>query len=177
MRLLRRGARGVTLIELVVVVIAVGILAGAALERLLPLIGRAQRVAFLQVRSELQSALFLQAAEHVVRGESARIAELADANPMTLLLQPPANYLGAIAWSDPDEIPAHSWYYDTQRSRLVYRVGKHTRFKPLEGPANRIELLVRFVYDDRNDDGAYQAAGDSFAGLRLESAFRYEWPD
>jgi prepilin-type N-terminal cleavage/methylation domain-containing protein len=172
-----RAARGFTLIELVVVVIAIGILAGVALERVLPLIGRAERVAFLQVQNELQSALFLTAAEYLTRGESERIGELVDANPMDLMLVPPANYLGSLQWPIHDEQPGRSWYYDARQRRLVYRVGKYARFEAVEGPANRIELVVHFVYSDRDGDGAYQAGSDAFGGLRLEPASRYEWPD
>lgn len=172
-----RDARGFTLIELVVVVIAVGILAGVALDRLLPLIGRAERVAFLQVQNELQSALLLAAAERLTSGESDRLGELANVNPMSLLLAPPANYVGAIASPAHDELPGRSWYYDMREQRLVYRVGKHTHFKPLSGPANRIELEVRLVYRDTDSDGVYRGGPDVFEGLRLEPAFRYEWPD
>jgi prepilin-type N-terminal cleavage/methylation domain-containing protein len=172
-----RDARGFTLIELVVVVIAVGILAGVALDRLLPLIGRAERAAFTQVQNELQSALFLAAAERLTSGQSYRIAELASVNPMSLLLKTPENYIGAIAAPNHDELPGRTWYYDEREQRLIYRVGRHTRFNALNGPLNRIELGVRFVYDDRDGDGVYRAGPDLFAGLRLEPAFRYEWPD
>ena len=94
---LARYSRGFSLLELVVVVIAVAILMGVALDRLLPLIGRAQRAAFLDVQRTLQSSLLIAAAERIVSGEAATIPELAAANPMALLLSPPANYVGALA--------------------------------------------------------------------------------
>ncbi len=94
---LARYSRGFSLLELVVVVIAVAILTGVALDRLLPLVGRAQRAAFLDVQRTLQSSLLIAAAERIVSGEAATIPELAAANPMTLLLSPPANYVGALA--------------------------------------------------------------------------------
>ena len=50
---------GFTLIELLVVVVAIGILAGFALDRLYPLIGRAERVAFMRIQAQLLSALLL----------------------------------------------------------------------------------------------------------------------
>jgi prepilin-type N-terminal cleavage/methylation domain-containing protein len=169
-------ARGFTLLELVVVVVAIAILTGFALDRLLPLVGRAQHVAFKQVQNELQTALLLAAAERITRGESQSLPELARANPMSLLLKPPANYLGELAHPEGDGTPGHSWFYDTQNGRLVYRVGRHTRFEPLTGPPDRVELTVSFLYGDRDGDGVFRS-GDDFHGLRLDSVHAYRWPD
>lgn len=173
----RESARGFTLIELMVVVIAVGIMAGFALDRLLPLVGRAQRVAFLQVEAQLKSALLLEAADRITHGESATLPELARVNPMSLLLDPPSNYIGALALPEPDRIPGHTWYYDKRDGRLVYRVGRFTRFKPLNGPDNRVEFRVDFVFRDRNGDGKFEASRDEFDGLRLVSLHAFDWPD
>jgi general secretion pathway protein G len=172
-----RRQAGFSLLELVVVVCAVAILAGFALDRLLPLVGRAQRVAYLQVRSDLTSALLLEAADRITRGESATLPELAATNPMTLLLTPPANYVGSLERTDEGAIPRASWYYDERLGRLGYRVGRYTRFAPGTGPADLIELEVAFVYQDRDGDGVFDAAGDRFDGLRLKPVHEYDWPD
>lgn len=174
---LRRRALGFSLLELVVVVIAVAILMSVALDRLLPLVGRAQRAAFLQVQRELQSALMLEAAERITRGESATLPELAAANPMTLLLSPPDNYVGALTEPRPEDVPPASWYFDGASKTLAYRVGKHTRFVAKDGPERLIELRVAFVFDDRDADGVYDAARDDLGGLRLEPVHAYDWPD
>jgi prepilin-type N-terminal cleavage/methylation domain-containing protein len=172
-----RDSRGFSLLELMVVVIAVAILAGLALDRVLPLVGRAQRAAFLSVQRELQSSLLLAAAERITRGETAALPELAADNPMGLLLQPPANYLGEVKTSNEAEIPRASWYFDEQTARLSYRVGRYTRFEARNGPKDRIELRVAFVYEDRDADGVFDATGDRFDGLRLEPVHAYDWPD
>jgi prepilin-type N-terminal cleavage/methylation domain-containing protein len=170
------AARGFTFLEFVVVIIVIAILAGFALDRLLPLIGRAERASFLQVRTELQSALMLEAADRITRGESATLPEIVAINPMTMLLDPPANYRGTVQ-AAVRELERASWYYDEGRERLVYRVGTHTRFDPLDGPADRIELRVAFVYRDGNGDDVYSPSADRFDGLRLESVHGYSWPD
>jgi prepilin-type N-terminal cleavage/methylation domain-containing protein len=172
-----RHCRGFSLLELVVVVSAVAILAGAALDRLLPLIGRAQRAAFLDVQRELQSSLMLAAAERITSGDLGSIPELATANPMSLLLQAPPNYLGEVGAAQQPDVPRASWYYDEQTRRLAYRLGRHTRFTAQDGPADRIELRVALAYEDRDGDGVFDATGDRFGGLRLEPVHPYAWPD
>jgi prepilin-type N-terminal cleavage/methylation domain-containing protein len=168
---------GFSLIELVVVVVAVGIMAGLALERVLPLIGRAERVAFLHTRSQLHSALLLEAAGRLTRGEAHTLAELAGGNPMALLLNPPGNYVGAFTRPDVDALPRAAWYFDDFEHRLVYRPGRQAKFEALDGPSDRIELVVRFVYSDRDGDGAFHPSRDRFDGFRLEPVYAYSWPE
>jgi prepilin-type N-terminal cleavage/methylation domain-containing protein len=172
-----RRMRGFSLLEFVVVIVAIAILAGLLLDRVLPLIGQAERVAFLQTKQQLQSALLLEAAERVARGESRTIVSLAGTNPMNLLLEPPGNYVGERRSAGTGDLPRRSWYFDTERHRLVYLPGREARFDPLDGPAGRIELAVRFVYRDRDADGEYDASVDHFDGLSLEPVHPFSWPD
>ena len=172
----RVGARGFSLFEFVVVIVIVAVLAGFVLARMLPLIGRAERAAYLQTLQQVQSALLLEAAERVVRGESATLAALSGSNPMELLLKPPGNYLGVYPdLSEP--IRGRSWYFDRNAGVLIYRPGSGARFEALEGPRDRIELHVNFIYRDRDSDGQFDAAVDHFDGLRLDSTYAYAWPD
>lgn len=172
-----RARRGFSLLELGVVVIAAAILTGVVLDRVLPLIGRAQRAAFLDVQRDLRSSLRLAAAERIAAGESGRVFELASLNPMSLLTVPPGNYLGVLTAPEQAAAPPATWYFDEQTGRLGYRVGRYSRFAAQGGPEDRIELQVAFLYDDRNADGVFDAAGDDFQGLTLEPIHAYEWPD
>jgi len=166
--------RGFSQFELVVVVVLVSVMAGFLLVRVLPLIGQAERVAFMQTKQQIQSALLLEAAERIARGESASLAALAGTNPMDLLLEPPGNYLGARQPGD-RSLPRRSWYFDADENLLVYRPGRQSRFDPLDGPADRIEMQVNFVYRDRDSDGAFNASVDHFDGLRFASVHPYVW--
>lgn len=168
---------GFSLLEMLVVVIAIGIVAGFAFERLLPLAGKAERVAFLQVRAELQSALLLETAARIARGESRSLAALSAVNPMELLLRTPANYVGVVDEAQADQVPARHWYFDAASGRLVYRVGRYARFDGLNGPADRIELSARLVYADRNGDGIFEARTDDFHGMRLDAIHAFAWPE
>lgn len=171
------NARGFSLIELVVVVIIVGVLSGFVLDRLLPLIGRAERAAFLQVQSQLRSALLLEAAERITKGESAMLPGLGGVNPMSLLLAVPGNYVGSLERPEHERLPRASWYYDESTGRLVYRVGKHTRFSASDGPNDRVELVVAFVFEDADGDDVFDPSVDEFDGLRLASVNAFDWPD
>lgn len=170
-------ARGFTLVELVIVIVIIGVLAGFLLDRVLPLVGQAERVAFQQVRARIQSALLLEAAERIARGESSSLGELAGANPMSLLLQPPGNYLGALSRPQIGDLPRAAWYFDDREGRLVYRPGRQARVDTLEGPTDRIQLAVSFAYRDRDGDGRFQASIDHFDGLRLDPVYQFRWLD
>jgi prepilin-type N-terminal cleavage/methylation domain-containing protein len=169
--------RGFTLVELAVAVVIVAIVAGYLLDRTLALIGRAERTAFMQVSSQLRSALLLEAAEKLTRGEAAALADLAGTNPMSLLLAAPANYRGATSRLPATPGGHASWYYDVQHGRLVYFVGSRSKFRAISGPSDRIELVVDFIYTDRNASGAYEPSSDEFDGLRLASVYPYDWPE
>jgi hypothetical protein len=169
--------RGVSLFEFVVVIVAIGILTGLLLDRVLPLIGQAERVAFLQTRQQLQSALLLEAAERVARGESRSLATLAGSNPIELLLQPPANYVGTVIGTDGESLPRRSWLFDEDQHLLIYVPGRQAKFAALEGPSDRIQLMVSFLYRDRDANGAFDASVDHFDGLRLETVHPYSWPN
>lgn len=170
-------ARGFTLLELVIVIVIIGVLAGFLLDRVLPLVGQAERVAFQQVRSQVQSALLLEAAERIARGESSTLSELAGANPMSLLLLPPGNYIGERSRPTLTDVPRAAWYFDSRDGRLVYRPGRQANIETSEGPNDRIELAVSFVFRDRNGDGRFQPSADHFDGLRLAPVYPFRWLD
>ena len=93
---------------------------------------------------------------------SATLPELAAANPMALLLKPPANYVGELgAPATQPSVPP--------RDLVLRRAGRPARLsrRPLHalrarrtGPQDRIELRVAFVFEDRDGDGVFDAAGD-----------------
>jgi len=173
----RAYARGFSLLEMVVVVVAIGILAGLALERLVPLIGQAERVAFIRVRGQLQNALMLETAQRLVRGESRLVPRMAGSNPMDYVLQAPANYLGSYENPAHEEMPTSHWYFDEGRGHLVYRVGSRAKFEADVGPRDRAEFRVQLAYRDGNGNGSYEASADIFDGVWLKSVYPYRWSE
>lgn len=167
--------RGFSLVELAVVVVCIGILSGILLDRALPLIGLAERTAFEQVRGQLSSALLLEAAERIARGESATLAAYEGANPMELLLKPPSNYLGTVADPAHQTMPRRSWYFDPSTGALFYRAGRGARIAIADRPAELLALRTRFAFRDRDGDRRFDPSRDAFDGLALEPVESYVW--
>ncbi|MDZ7642978.1 MAG: prepilin-type N-terminal cleavage/methylation domain-containing protein [Woeseiaceae bacterium] len=168
------GARGFTLLELVVVIVIVGVLLVVAINRLLPYIDAAERVAVLSLESQLKSTLVMAAAKRIARGQSASIVELERSNPMALLLEPPDNYIGERR-ADPAELPARRWYFNPATRRLVYRIGEphspELRGRNWENP----QFEVRVSYRDRDADGVFNAGKDELYGVRLLRMAGADW--
>lgn len=155
---------GFSLFEFGLVVIVVTALSGVLLLRVSPLIGQAERIAFSQTRQRLQNALLLEAAERIARGESSTVSKLQGTNPIDLLPDPPANYLGTLTELGGGRMSDRSWYYDDGQGILVYRPGP----RALAGASDRIEFRVAFVYEDRDRDGRFSASIDGFDSLGLQ---------
>lgn len=168
-----KSAQGLTLIEVLVVLILVGILAGFALQRLLPLIGKAEAVSFATVVNQLENALLLETAKRIAGGKGASVTALADTNPMQLMLRPPDNYVGELHTAGGDSVPNRSWHYDLSRDTLVYRIGDPERFRQGEQGLARIEFRVSVAFNDRDGDHQYHPQFDDFGGIRLQSQEAY----
>jgi len=169
----RESARGLTLIEVLVVLILVGILAGFALQRLLPLIGKAEAVSFATVVNQLENALLLETAKRIAGGKGASVTALADTNPMQLMLRPPDNYIGELRIPVAESLPKRSWHYDPSRDRLVYRVGAPERFRQGNQELALIEFRVSVAFNDRDGDRQYRPQYDDFGGIRLQPQAPY----
>ena len=157
------------------VVCCCGILGGLMLQRVVPLLARAEQTAYERLTSELASALLLEAAERVVRGESETLRELDGSNPIELLLDPPGNYIGVPHGGALARLPRRVWYFDGNDGALVYRPGRGVKVTTPEGAASDLRLSVRFIYADRNANGRFDPSVDRFDGLRLEPHADYRW--
>jgi prepilin-type N-terminal cleavage/methylation domain-containing protein len=169
-----RAHTGFTLLELVVVVVIIGILLVYAINRLLPYLDEAERVSVLSMESQLKNTLVMEAAQRIVRGESATISELEQVNPMSLLLQAPDNYVGEHR-ADPAAVPERRWYFDPQRKRLVYRIGEPYTPAARNRHWNNPEFEVRVIFQDRDADGVFNPGKDELYGVRLLRMAGSDW--
>ena len=165
--------RGFSLLELVVVIVIIGVLLVFAINRLLPYLDEAERVAVLTVETQLKNTLVMEAAQRIVRGQSSTIAELEQANPMSLLLEAPDNYVGEHRRAE--MLPERRWYFDPERRRLVYKLGEPYSPAMRERPWQDPEFEVRVIFQDRDADGVFDATKDELFGVRLLRVAGADW--
>jgi len=170
-----RDSAGFSLLELVVVIALISTLVAVAITRLLPYIDEAERVAVLRVEGQLRSSLVMEAAQRIVRGQSASLSELEGTNPVKFLLDPPKNYVGERLRRDIEEAPKRRWYFEQDGHRLVYRLGKPfglpVHDESVEDPA----FEVRVAFADTNGNGIFEAQREELYGVRLQRVAGSKW--
>ena len=166
---------GFSLLEMVTVIAIISILVAVALDRLLPYIDEAERISVIRLEGQLRSTLMMEAAERIVRGQSATLTELNGSNPVHFLLEPPKNYVGELDSPPAADTAARHWYFDTASQRLTYRLGEpFARDRSVEGiddPA----FSVRVAFADADGDGRFQPGTDELYGVRLERVAGTAW--
>jgi prepilin-type N-terminal cleavage/methylation domain-containing protein len=172
-----RNQRGFSLLELVIVIAIIVLLLVIAVDKLLPLRVDAERTAMENVLGALKSALNIEVAAHIARGQIPLLVSLQDSNPMNRLSEQPKNYAGEFDAPDPAVIEGGQWYFDRHDHTLVYRVSNVESFQtPLSGPA-RARFAVRLDYDDMNGNSSFDMGVDAIRGVRLEALETYSWID
>ncbi len=166
---------GFSLLELVTVIAIISILVAVALDRLLPYMDEAERVAVIRLEGQLRSTLMMEAAERIVRGQSATLTQLNDRNPVNFLLEPPKNYLGELAAPPAESAPVRHWYFDTGSRRLTYRLGEPYATGRDGGMPENPAFSVRVAFADANGDGQFQPGIDELYGVRLARVAGTEW--
>ena len=163
------------LAELAVIAVLVLTLVGVVIQKVWETRAAAERVAVLQTVGALRSALGIAIASRTAQGGLKGLAGLHQSNPIDLLEEPPAGYLGEKDDPDPAAIGGYHWYFDRGERVLVYRVANADRFEGgPPGPA-RIRLQLRASFTDRNGNGRYDPASETVGGLRLVVLDDYEW--
>ncbi len=115
----------------------------------------------------------MEAAQYVARGEFEQIRGMVGMNPMRLMMDTPANYVGERETAD--DVPRAHWVFATETGRLVYRpdlprteaLSGIERFSP--------EFAVQLAYEDVDGDGRYTARDGQFYGVRLARVKGVGW--
>ncbi len=167
-----RGRRcagpGFTLIELIIVVCIVALCAALLLDRLRFYQEAAEKAVMEYTVATLKSALQLQVAALLVRGEEKKIGALARANPVDWLMEPPTGYRGEFRAPQP-AVPPGSWYFDATRSELVYVPNIDAHLERLADGSKRLRFRVRLSFEDPDSEGR------RFAAMGVEPVTPYTW--
>lgn len=161
---------GFSLFEMVVTILLIGVLVSAAIDRLLQIQIDAEKHSVMRVIGILESAVYLQVAEMVVKEGLNSLQTLENANPMDYLQKLPSNYVGVKEGGEIGRVPFSSWYFDPTDDVLVYKVRNTKYFESdIEGEP-RIKLKLSLVYS--ND---IKRRDSSIQGMKLESLHEYHW--
>lgn len=169
------GTAGFTLFELTVVIVIIAILLAVAINRLLPYIDEAERIAVLTTESQIRSGLVMAAAKRITNGRAASIVDFEGANPIALMLEPPGNYAGEFDHAAAARVPRRSWYFDTSSRHLVYRPGRPMALPDRAEPVESPEFEVRVAYADNDGDGTFEPFRDELHGIRLRRMAGFDW--
>ena len=171
----RRGQAGLSIFEVTLVVILVGILMVIAMEKILRLDVDAERVAMQRMIGQLQSALVIEFADRVVHEGLAATRDMEGINPMSVLAGVPAKYVGEFDEPIPPGVAGGEWYFDTGNRTLVYMVRNVEYFEGhLHNPA-RARFQVRLAFEDRNGNGRYDPGLEGIGGVIIEPVEPYHW--
>lgn len=169
-----RLQQGFTLLELVVVIIIISTLIYVALSRLIKLEVQAERASMQMVIGNINSAIAMVISKHIADDDIPGLRRYIDSNPMDLLAQAPASYLGSFAGPPARLDQGVHWYFDRTDHALVYVTG-NPRYFQSDGPNKSVtKLKIVPVYDDNNHNGRFDA-GDRLAGLKLTPTAAYHW--
>jgi len=168
MRAAWAAQRGLSIFEVTLVVILVGILMVIAMERILRLDVQAERVYLERTVGILQSALLIEFADRVVHDGLAATRTLEAINPVVVLARPPATYVGEFAQPVPPGVAGGEWYFDTGSRSLVYLVRNGGQFETVLDEPKRARFQVRLVQGQR-------AGTPRIEGVVIEPVEPYAW--
>jgi len=167
--------RRVDYLELLVAVAVVAIGVATARYLSLQVAVTEERQAMEAVVMNLENALARVTADYLQDGNAAGLLRWDRANPMELLTIKPDNYAGRFSDRD-NKPPKGNWYYDKNERQLVYSVVHRNHFQGLvEGRHVLARYQLRFLYNDHNGNGRFEAATEEAIGLRLQPEQDYRW--
>ncbi len=163
--------KGFTLFELIIVIIIVSILGVVLLDRFWRYQEQAEKVAMEQLVGTLKSALNIQVAGLLAKGQVESLPQLSKENPINWLTEKPSNYLGEYFAPTAAQIQAGSWYFDLKDRELVYLPRRTEHFTAKQEARKWIRYKLDLVYNPERAPGEAPEVG----GIVLRLTTPYTW--
>lgn len=139
----RRTQRGAGKFEFAVTVAILAILLTVLLQRISYYQAEAERVAVLQVVSNVRASLDSKVAQRNLPGRSINMAALAEQNPLDWLNDKPANYAGELFAPSDEEVGAGRWCFDRRDKTLIYLLNNGNSF--VDAHSKRLKYKVKLT--------------------------------
>lgn len=160
--ILDRGRQvGFTLFELMGIIFIASVLSLVLYDRFLGYQALAEKTVMEMTVINMRSGLRLRVAELMMEGSVDKIGSLVHENPINWLAAPPPNYIGQLTHPEQHAIPANSWYFDTGRHELVYRLPRDKLFGSGAAQEKTVRFRVTAVShpQQKGEEGARKVGG------------------
>ncbi len=167
----RRQQGGFSLFELIAYILIVSITFSFAFNRFEDFPGEAERANFTSVMMQLKAGVTLQMMNGIATGKWHELARLEGSNPMDLMLETPANYVGELGPIDVTQLPRRIWYFDATAGELVYLANNaENLYAMVDGaaqPTDHVRMRINMKYNDE--------ARTDWSGLTLDPVVPFVW--
>lgn len=161
-------ARGMSRLELLVVLVLLLVFAGVLLHRLREVQREAERIAVVAVLDTLRAGLWLEVAARVGKAGDGDISALAVENPFPRLLGAVPAYVGVVP-DNLQEMRGGGWYFDEKRARILYQPRFSENFFTSVVMSNGVEFTIVAVYQQS------PLSSRVFEGLRITGQCECVW--
>jgi len=163
--------RGFSLFELIAYILIVSITFSYAFNRFADFPGEAERANFTSIMMQLKSGVTLQMMNGIATGKWDELAVLEGSNPMDLMLETPANYVGELGPLDVSQLPRRIWYFDASAGELVYLANNaENLYAVVNGavqPTDHVRLRIAMRYNDEERK--------DWSGVTLDPVVPFVW--
>jgi type II secretory pathway pseudopilin PulG len=163
--------RGFSLFELIAYILIVSITFSFAFNRFADFPGEAERANFTSIMMQLKSGVTLQMMNGIATGKWNELTDLEGSNPMDLMLETPANYVGELGPIDVTQLPRRIWYFDSTAGELVYLANNtENLYAMVDGaaqPTDHVRLRIAMKYNDEERK--------DWSGVTLDPVVPFVW--
>jgi hypothetical protein len=163
--------RGFSLFELIAYILIVSITFSFAFNRFADFPGEAERANFTSIMMQLKSGVTLQMMNGIATGKWNELTVLEGSNPMDLMLETPANYVGELGPIDVTQLPRRIWYFDAAAGELVYLANNtENLYAMVDGaaqPTDHVRLRIAMKYNDEERK--------DWSGVTLDPVVPFVW--